>query len=60
MLKIIKKSLIIILLVTINTIAYITKIIHNFYEENKTKIKKYTDSFYCVLKEELNKERINV
>ena len=55
MFKIIKKSLIIILLVTINTIAYITKIIHNFYEENKTKIKKYTDSFYCVLKEELNK-----
>ena len=55
MLKIIKKSLIIILLVTINTIAYITKIIHNFYEENKKKIKKYTDGFYCVLKEELNK-----
>lgn len=55
MLKIIKKSLIIILLIIINTISYVIKIIHDFYEKNKMKIKKYADSFYCVLQEELEK-----
>lgn len=55
MIKLIKKSLIIALLITINIIVYIAKIIHNFYEENKSKIKKYSKSFYYVLKEELDK-----
>ena len=55
MFKIIKKSLIITLLVTINIIVYITKIIYDFYEKNKSKIKKYSKSFYFVLKEELDK-----
>ena len=55
MFKIIKKSLIIILLMIINTISYVIKIIHDFYEKNKIKIKKYADSFYCVLQEELEK-----
>ncbi len=55
MIKIIKKSLIILLLVTINVIVYIAKIIHEFYKENKSKIAKYSKSFYSVLKEELSK-----
>ncbi len=55
MIKIIKKSLIILLLVTINVIVYIAKIIQNFYKENKSKIEKYSKSFYYVLKEELSK-----
>lgn len=55
MIKIIKKSLIILLLVTINIIVYIAKIIQNFYKENKSKIEKYSKSFYYVLKEELSK-----
>ena len=55
MIKLIKKSLIIALLITINIIVYIAKIIHNYYEENKSKINKYSKSFYYVLKEELDK-----
>lgn len=55
MIKIIKKSLIILLLITIEVIVYITKIIHNFYKKNKSKIKEYSKNFYSVLKEELNK-----
>ena len=55
MFKIIKKSLIILLLITINVIAYIVKIIHNFYKENKSKVEKYSKSFYYALKEELEK-----
>ena len=55
MIKLIKKSLIIALLITINIIVYIAKIIHNFYEKNKSKINKYSKSFYYVLKEELDK-----
>ncbi len=55
MLKIIKKSLIILLLVTIDVAAYIVKIIHNFFEKNKSTIEKYSKSLYCVLKEELGK-----
>ena len=53
MFKIIKKTLIILLLITIKVIVYIAKIIHNFYKENKSKIEKYSKSFYYVLKEEL-------
>ena len=45
MIKLIKKSLIISLLITINIIVYIAKIIHNYYKENKSKIKKYSQ-FY--------------
>ena len=55
MLKIIKKSLIILLLVTINVIIYISKIIYNFFEKNKDKIKKYSKSFYYLLREELER-----
>ena len=54
MLKLIKKSLIILLLITINVIVFIARIIHNFYEENKSKIEKYSKSFYTALKEELD------
>lgn len=54
MLKLIKKSLIILLLVTINIIVFIYKIIYKFYKENKSKIEKYSKSFYNTLKEELN------
>ena len=54
MLKLIKKSLIILLLITIKVIVFIAKIIHNFYEENKSKIEKYSKSFYTALKEELD------
>ena len=55
MLKIIKKSLIIFLLVTLDVTIYIAKIIYNFFEKNKSKIQKYSKSFYCVLKEELER-----
>lgn len=55
MFKIIKKSLIILLLITINVIVYIVKIIHNFYIKNKSKVEKYSKSFYYALKEELEK-----
>lgn len=44
MFKIIKKSLIILLLLTIDTVVYITKIIHKFYEQYKSKIEKYSKS----------------
>lgn len=55
MLKIIKKSLIILLLVTIKIIVHIGKIIYNFFEKNKSNIKKYSKSLYYVLKEEITK-----
>lgn len=55
MLKIIKKSLIILLLVTIKIIVHIGKIIYNFFEKNKSNIKKYSKSLYYVLKEEIRK-----
>lgn len=55
MFKIIKKTLIIILLLMINIIVYISKIIQDFYNENKSKIKNYSKSFYNTLKEELDK-----
>ena len=43
------------LLIIINIVSYVVKIIYEFYQKNKTKIKKYADSFYCVLQEELEK-----
>lgn len=55
MLKIVKKSLIIFLLVTIDVTIYIIKSIYNFFEKNKSKIKKYSKSFCSVLKEELER-----
>lgn len=55
MLKIIKKSLIILLLLTINTIAYIAKIIYKFYKKNKSNLEKYSYGIQRVLKEELIK-----
>ena len=55
MIKIIKKSLIILILVTIDTIVYIAKIIHKLYKKNKGKIEKYSKGFYYLLKEELSR-----
>lgn len=55
MIKIIKKSLIILLIITIDTIIYIAKIIQKLYEKNKSKIKKYSKGFYYLLKEELSR-----
>lgn len=55
MLRVIKKILIIILLVMLDTIYYLTTSIYVFLEKNKSKIKKYSKSFYSVLKEELDK-----
>lgn len=55
MFRIIKKSLILLLLLTINTIVYIVKIIHEFYEKNNSEIKKYAKSFHSILKEELER-----
>ena len=55
MFRILKKSLILLLLLTINTIVYIVKIIHEFYEKNNSNIKKYAKSFHSILKEELER-----
>lgn len=55
MLKIIKKSLIILLLVTIDTIAFIGKSIYQFYNKNKGKAKEIIKSFHGALKSELTK-----
>ena len=55
MIKFIKKSLIILLLITMNIIVLLTKSIHNFFEKNKDQIKKYTKNFKILLKEELNR-----
>lgn len=55
MLKLIKKSIIIILLLTINISVYVFKSIYNFYEKNKAKIKKYFKCFKMVLQEELER-----
>ncbi len=55
MLKLIKKSLIIILLVTIDTIVFIIKSIYDFYNKNKTKIEEIVKGFYYELKEELTR-----
>ena len=55
MFKIIKKSLIILLLITIKIITYIAKIIPDFYQETNSKVKKYSKNFYQILKEELER-----
>jgi len=55
MIKIIKKTLIMILLLTIKFIVCIKKIIHKLYKENKSKIENYSKNFYSVLKEELSR-----
>lgn len=55
MLKFIKKSLIILLLLFINIMVSLVKSIYNFYEKNKSKIKKYAKNFHAALKEELTK-----
>lgn len=54
MLKIIKKSLIILLLITIDTIVLISKSIYKIYEKYKTNIERIAKSFYTVLKEEIS------
>lgn len=53
MLKLIKKSLIIVLLVTIDIIVFISKIIYEFYTKNKSKVKEFVQNLYIELKEEL-------
>ena len=53
MLKIIKKSLIILLLITIDTIAFISKSIYQFYNKNKGKAEEMIKSFHGALKEKL-------
>ena len=55
MFKIIKKSLIILLVITIKIITYIAKIIRDYDEENKSKVRKYSKNFYQILKEELER-----
>jgi len=55
MFKLIKKSLIILLLITINVVVYITKIIYIFYKEHKSNIENYSKNILCILKEELNR-----
>ena len=55
MLKIIKKSLIILLLITIDTIVFIAKSIYQFYNKSKENVRKIIKSFHGALKEELTK-----
>lgn len=55
MLKIIKKSLIILLLITIDIIAFISKSIYKFFDKNKGKTREIIKNFHCALKEELIK-----
>lgn len=55
MLKFIKKSLILIVLITMKIIAHICKSIYEIYSKNKVKIKKYIKSFQNVLREELER-----
>ena len=55
MLKIIKKSLIVLLLITIDTIAFIGKSIYQFYSKNKGNAQKIIKNFHGMLKEELTK-----
>lgn len=55
MFKLIKKILIITILIFINISIYIAKIISDFLKENKNNFKKYSKSFYNVLKEELER-----
>lgn len=55
MLKFIKKSFILLLLITMNIIVYLYRIISDYFSKNKFKIKKYAKSFKLVLQEELEK-----
>ena len=55
MLKLLKKSLILFILVTMNIIVYLFRIICDYFSKNKLKIKKYAKSFKLVLQEELEK-----
>lgn len=55
MIKLIKKSFIILLLFTMKIIAYIIKKIQEFYTKNDTTIRRYVNSIKTVLKEELVK-----
>ena len=55
MLKIIKKSLIILLLIIIDTIVFTVKSIYQFYGRNKKKIEERLEIFHGALKEELMK-----
>jgi len=55
MIKFIKKSFIILLLLTIKIIVLLTKSIYQFYLKNKSKLEKYSKSFYNCLKEELSR-----
>lgn len=55
MLKLIKKSLIILLLIFINIIVSLVKSIYKFYKKNNTKIKKFAKNFHITLKEELTR-----
>lgn len=55
MFKSIKKFLIILILITMKAINYIITIIQKSYRKNKSKIEKFANSFYTVLKEELSK-----
>lgn len=55
MLKLLKKSLIILLLIIMNIIVSLAKIIYKFYEKNKSKMQKISKNFYTVLKEEISK-----
>lgn len=55
MLKLVKKSLIIILLVAIDIIVFMDKIIYEFYSKNKSKVKKIVQNLYVELKEELSR-----
>lgn len=55
MLRIIKKILIILLLIFVNTIVKVVKIIHNFLNENKSDIKNIYENFNGTLREELDK-----
>lgn len=55
MLKVIKKSILIFMIITIDVIVYLSKIIYKFYRKNKSKFKNYSKGFYYVLKEELQK-----
>ena len=55
MLKLIKKVVLILLLLIINFITYTIKIIYNFFQKNKMKIKKYSNGICGVLKEEIQR-----
>lgn len=55
MFRLIKKSFILFILVTMDIIIYLLRIIYDYFSKNKLKIKNYAKSFKLVLKEELEK-----